>query len=204
MTVAVDAGFAQVAAAPAYAELTLVELQAASGTLRLTTWPLDVQALGQTWRGVGDLGRIGDLHEGDEGASEKLTLALSPVPLDLRAFALSSPHDYQDRLMRLWVAMVDAHTLQIKGAPVLRFAGVMDQMSIEREGTTGSISVVCRTMNYDVRSNPSALRMNDAQHQARHPGELGFSYLHSLIGNPALWIGKWTQAWMQYRAYLRK
>ena len=69
-------------------------------------------------------------------------------------------------------------------------------------GTTASISMDCRTASYDVRSNPAALRMNDAQHQARHPGELGFTYLTGLIGNPAVWVSKWLQANLQYRQSL--
>ncbi|RYF82065.1 MAG: hypothetical protein EOO29_08355 [Comamonadaceae bacterium] len=202
MTVAVDTSFAALAGAGAYGELALVELQATSGILRLTNWPLDVDVMGHTWKGVGSLGQIGEMHEGDDGASEKITLGLSPVPLDMRAFALSDPHEYRDRPARIWVAMLDAHTMQIQGAPVLRFAGVMDQMSIERRESSGSIGVTCRTLSYDVRSNPAALRMNHVQHTARHPGERGMEYLQGLVGNPAVYGGLAFQAYMRIRGML--
>ena len=45
-----------------------------------------------------------------------------------------------------------------------------------------------------MRSNPAALRMNNVQHQQRRPGERGFEYLTSLIGNPAVWVSKNLQA----------
>lgn len=202
MTVPVNSGFQAAANAPAYGELALVELQLRSGTARFTNWPLSVQVMGETWQGVGNLGSIGELHESEDGAAEKLTLTLSPVDIGTRALALGDPSDYQDRRVRVWIAMLDANTLQVNGSPVLRFVGVMDQMKIDRDGNTASISMECRTASYDVRSNPAALRMNNAQHQARHPGEMGFAYLTSLIGNPAVWVGKWLQVNLQYRQNL--
>ncbi len=202
MTVPVNGGFQATAGAAAYGELALVELQLRSGTARFTNWPLSVQVMSETWQGVGNLGSIGELHESEDGAAEKLTLTLSPVDIGTRALALGDPSDYQDRRVRVWIAMLDANTLQINGSPVLRFVGVMDQMKIDRDGNNASISMDCRTASYDVRSNPAALRMNNAQHQARHPGEMGFSYLSSLIGNPAVWVGKWLQANLQYRQNL--
>lgn len=194
MSLTTNTGFQTAAAAPAYGELALVELQLRSGTVRYTNWPLSVELMGETWQGVGNLGSIGSLHESEDGAEEKLSLKLSPVDIGTRALALGDPSDYQDRPVRLWVGLLDANSLQISGAPVLRFSGVMDQLKIERDGTTATISLDCRTASYDVRSNPSVMRMNHAQHQARYPTERGFEYLSSLIGNPAVWMSKKLQA----------
>lgn len=210
MTVAVDASFAALAGAAAYGELALVELRPTTGVLRLTTWPMDVEVMGYTWKGLGNLGQVGEIHESDDGGAEKLQLSLSPVPLDMRAFALSDPHEYRDRPVRVWIAMVDAHTLQINGAPVLRFAGVMDQMRIDRQdagdgssgGSSGVIGMTCRTLSYDVRSNPSSLRMNHTQHVRRFPGERGFEYLQGLIGNPTVYASRAYQAYMYIRNML--
>ena len=202
MTVNTNSGFDAASRAGAYGVMALAELQLRSGTVRYTTWPVNVQTMGQSWLGLGNLGSIGEMHESEDGAAEKLTLTLSPIDVGTRALALGDPADYQDRRVRIWIALVDAASLQITGQPVLRFVGVMDQMKIERDGTTASIGMDCRTASYDVRSNPAALRMNHAQHQARHPGEMGFSYLTSIIGNPAVWVGKWLQANLQYRQLL--
>jgi len=203
MTILTNSGFDATARAPAYGAFALVELQLRSGTARYTTWPLTVNAMGQTWQGVGNLGSIGQLHESEDGAAEKLTLSLSAVDIGTRALALGDPADYQDRSVRVWVALLDANTLQLSGSPVLRFAGVMDQLKIERDGGKAGIKMECRTGSYDRRSNPAALRMNHAQHQARHPGERGFEYLTSIIGNPAIWISKWLQANLQHIAAIK-
>lgn len=203
MALTTNLGFQAAASAAAYGQLALVELQLRSGTLRLTNWPLSITAQGQNWVGVGSLGSVGDLHESEDGASEKLTLTLSPVDVGTRALALGDPAEYQDRRVRVWIALLDAQTLQISGAPVLRFVGVMDKMRIERDETNATIEMECRTASYDFRSNPAALRMNHSQHQARHPGELGFAYLQNLIGNPSIWVGLVLQTWLKFRAILK-
>lgn len=186
MTAPADTAFQQTAAAPAYAELALVELQFRSGTVRLTNWPVPVMVMGQAWSAVGTMGQIGNLHESLDGAEEKLDLAFSGADASMRAAALANPTDYQDRPARVWIALADAQTLQLTGAPVLRFAGVMDQPSLDDE--KGEIIMHCRTASYDVRSNPSALRYSDAQHQQDHPGERGMEYVASLIADSSVWV----------------
>lgn len=203
MTVQTNSGFQAAARSQTFGQLALVELKFRSGTARLTNWPLSLQLMGETWQGVGNLGSIGELHESEDGAAEKLTLTLSPVDIGTRALALGDPSDYQDRGVRMWIALLDAATLQISGEPVLRFAGVMDQLKIERDGTTAKISMDCRTASYDVRSNPASLRTNDAQHRARHPDERGFEYLNSMIGSPTVWVNKYLQMALNYWARAR-
>ncbi|QHJ00123.1 hypothetical protein GT347_20345 [Xylophilus rhododendri] len=189
------------AAGPTHGLLNLVEMQFVSGTLRLTTFPVDVPAMGQTWKGLGFLGEVGQLHESEDGAAEKLDLTLSHVAEANLALALGNTSNYQDRPVRVWVALLDASTLQIVGAPILRFAGVMDRPRIERgDGSadaTGKVVMECLTASYNPRLNPAALRMNNAQHQARHPGERGFEQVASLIGTPFVWL---TKAQQQYLA----
>ena len=190
MTIQTSSGFQAAARSQTYGQLALVELKLRSGTARFTNWPLSLQVMGETWQGV-------------DGAAEKLTLTLSPVDIGTRALALGDPSDYQDRGVRVWIALLDAATLQISGEPVLRFAGVMDQMKIERDGSTAKIAMDCRTASYDVRSNPASLRTNDAQHQVKHPGERGFEYLNSMIGSPTVWVNKYLQMALNYWARAR-
>ncbi|MBT2321287.1 hypothetical protein J7E62_02800 [Variovorax paradoxus] len=203
MSLPTNSGFQAAAGADAYGQLALVELQLRPGTVRYTNWPLNIDVMGQTWQGTGNLGSISELHESEDGGAEKITLSLSAVDIGTRALALGDPADYQDRPARVWVALLNAQTLQISGSPVLRFAGVMDQLKIQREGTNASIQMDCRTASYDMRANPAGLRMNHAQHAARYPTERGFEYLTSIIGNPAVWVTKWLQANLQYMAQLR-
>lgn len=201
MSLDVSPEFAEAAAAPAYALLTLLEAQPRSGILRLTTWPMSVDVMGHTWTGLGQFGEIGELTESDDGNGQTLDVSLTGVDVGMRGFALGNPDDYQDRPITLWTALLDAATLRFRGAPVRRFAGVMDQMEFPaRQDGKMSIGMKCRTASYDVRTNPAALRMNHVQHTARHPGERGMEYQQALIGNPSVTHSKTFQAYMWWRS----
>lgn len=186
MSVQTNAGFDQAAAAPAYGALMLVEMRFRSGTARLTTWPCAVTAMGQTWTALGTMGRVGDMHESEDGAEEKLDLYLSGVDAALHAAVLGNPADYQEQPVRVWLALLDANTLQLSGAPVLRFAGVMDQAELSADKAEAVMH--CRTATYDVRNNPAALRYSHQQHQLDHPGELGFEFVESLSKDTTVWV----------------
>ena len=67
----------------------------------------------------------------------------------------------------------------------------MDKVSITRdESGVGKVNLELQTGGYNVRGNPAALRMNQAQHSTRHPGETGFRYIQDLIGKPQQWLSK--------------
>lgn len=189
-----SSGFTSAADSAAVGVLALVELAFTSGTLRYTNFPLDVTALGYTWTGIGAIGSIGEIRESEDGAGEKLTVGLSQVASANLAAALGNVETYQGRDAKVYVAMLDGPTLQVAGTPLLRFAGFMDQVRIERgQDGTASILLDLVTLSADVRANASGLRLSNAQHQAEHPGERGFEYITDLIGRPQLWLSKTFQ-----------
>lgn len=192
MTVSTDATWNATAAAPALCVMYLIELAFTTVTLRVTNWPTDMAALGFTWKGLGVVSEVGQLKESEDGQYQKLTIGLTQVQSSNLALALGSAETYQDRSAKIWVAIADANTMQIAGAPVLRFAGVMDMVHIERDGesNTGKILLDLQAGAYNVRSNPAALRMNQAQHSTRKPGETGFRYIPDLISKPQQWLSK--------------
>lgn len=186
MSIETNAGFDQAANAPSYGALMLVEMKFRSGTARLTTWPSNVTTMGYTWTAMGTMGRVGELHESEDGAEEKLDLVLSGVDDALHAAVLGSPSEYQEQPVAVWLALLNADTLQLSGMPTLRFSGVMDQAAIAAD--KAEVTMHCRTATYDVRSNPAALRYSHAQHQAEHPGEMLFQYSESLVTDSTVWV----------------
>lgn len=194
MSVTTNAGFDSAASAGAVGVLYLVEMDFLGGTLYLTNWPADVVISGQTYTGLGNLGGVGELKESEDGQTQKVDLTLSQVNASYLSLALGSVPNYQGRAVRIYVALTDAN-LALSGSPVLRFSGWMNLVKVKRENAnTGIITVECMTGGYDVRRNPAALRMNDVQHQAVRPGELGFQYVADLIGKPQLWLSKRFQS----------
>ena len=191
MTITTNAGFDTAAAAPAVGIINLIEMDFTSGTLYLTNWPVSVTVGSNTYTGLGNLGSIGEMKESEDGASQKIELELSQVNAAQLSLALGGVATYQNRAVRIYTALTDVN-LVISGSPVLRFAGVMNRVKIPARDQDGKGRVVmeCVTGGYDVRKNPAALRMNDSQHQANKPGELGFQYIADLIGQPQQWLSK--------------
>ncbi len=114
MTLLTNSGFQTAAAAPVYGELALVELQLRSGTARYTTWPVTLDALGQTWQGTGNLGSIGALHESEDGADieeieKKIKLAKMPKDAlkkaegELKKLKLMSPMSAEATVVRNYI-----------------------------------------------------------------------------------------------------
>jgi hypothetical protein len=172
----------------------LVKLDLRTQAQYLTNWPLQIDALGQSFQGLGQLGEVGPLKESEDGAEEKITLTLSAVNNSLLAGFLGSVSEYQDREVSIWLLMLNKDTLQPSEAPVLRFSGLMDQVGVIRGEEESKITLDCRTGGYAPRNNPSTLRLNDVQHRERHPGELGLSFVQSLIDVPTVWASKKFQS----------
>lgn len=194
MTLATTGPWDTAAASAAVGVLLLVQLDFTSGTQRLTNFPLDVTVLGYTWTGLGTVGSVGGLKESEDGAGETIEVSLSQVNASILALALGGVETYQGRAASIYVALLDAATLQITGTPILRFSGFMDVVSIKRnDDGAGDITMRLVSMSQDVRTNPSGLRYSDAQHQAEYPGELGFQYITELIGKPVQWLSKTFQ-----------
>ncbi len=189
-----DASFKAQLAERALGVMFLVELEFESGTIRATNFPLDVTVRGVTWTGVGAVASIDPIRESEDGAGEKLSVGLSQVPAAYLAAALGRVEGYQGRAARVYVAVMDATTMQIVGAPLLRFSGYMDLVRVEREeGGPGKVVMELVTFSGDARANASGLRLSNSQHQSEHPGERGFEYVTDLIGKPALWLSKTFQ-----------
>lgn len=190
MAITTNAGFDSAAASAALGVLALIELEFLGGTLYLTTWPTDVTIGAQVYQGVGQVLSLGEIKESEDGATQRLPITLSQVQASNLALALGSANAYQGRAARVYLAFTDA-AFVVQGSPVLRFSGFMDKVAIKRESDqVGSVVLECATGGYDVRKTATGLRMNDVQHQTRHPGELGFQYVQTLISNPQLWLSK--------------
>jgi hypothetical protein len=190
VTITTNTGFDTASVAPAVGVMELVELAFTSGTLYLTTWPVNVTIGAQVYTGIGGLGGVGEIKESEDGQTQTLQLTLSQVNASNLSLALGNASSYQGRSARVLIALTDAN-LRVTGSPVLRFSGFMDKVSIKRQtGNVGQIVLECATGGFDVRKSPNGLRMNDVQHQSRHPGEIGLAYVQGLISNPQLWLSK--------------
>lgn len=193
MTATTNAGFDSAAAAAVVGALYLVQMDFAGGTLYYTNWPHDVVVGAQTYTGLGTLGAVSPIRESEDGGSQTVDLELSQVNVSMLALALGNVANYQDRAVRIYLALTDS-AFVISGDPVRRFSGYMDVVSVKRDGESAKIMMRCTSGGADVRKSPAALRMNDAQHQAKFPGERFFEFAPDLIAVPRRWLSVRFQA----------
>jgi hypothetical protein len=172
----------------------LIKLDTTPTPLYLTNWPLSITAFSQTFQGLGNFGEVGALRESLDGSEEKISLTLSAVNSSQVSLFLGQVDAYQDREVKIWLMMLDKDTLQPSGVPMLRFAGLMDQIGIKVGEKEAKITLDCRTGGYASRKNPTTLRLNNVQHQAKYPGEYGFGFVQNLIEQPQVWLSRTFQA----------
>jgi hypothetical protein len=175
----------------------LVELAFTTGTLRLTTAPQDLPALGYSWQGLGNLAAVGDVSESADTGAEQIELSLSLVSTAMLASTLGSVESYRGRRVRLWLQLLDG-TFKPAGDPVLRWAGAMEPVRVERTGAditgtdepTGRIVLPCSRAGMARARHAEGRRLTAAQIKRQWPAETGLNYVRSLIETPQLWLSK--------------
>ena len=183
------APFDALAATRVVGVMWLVEAFFSQGTQYWTNWPVDVPWGGNSYKGLGQLASVSELRESEAGAGDRVTLKLNPVDTALLPLALGNVEAYRGRPINIYVWAVGPD-FQPVGSPLLRHFGVMDQISIKREKDTGTVELSCIAAGANGSRRAVGLRVNNAQHQQRYPGDLGLEYASGLINSPQLWLSK--------------
>lgn len=150
-----------------------VMLEMPGYTARLWTGVGDLQMLGQTFQGVGDLGGISGIESATSTISPRVTLEMSgldPVYLDE-----VSDYVIQDSPVWVWFGLLNRETGQLLADPRLEFYGVIDQpkIKIDRELL---VTLECvGGAEHAMRINPG--RRNPAHHEAIWPGDKFYQYV---------------------------
>lgn len=106
-----------------------------SGPLRFWTGIGQLEALGETFFGFGNLIQVSKIEETSEPRAPAATLVLSGVPTEIIAYAMVEP--YQGRPARCWIGALDGGVLI--GTPYQLYEGVMDVMEVEKGGETAIV-----------------------------------------------------------------
>lgn len=196
MSLTTDTAAASAIAAPARGAHWLIDLDFASGMLRLTTWPLTVTIAGQEYIGLGQLLEVGGVSESEDASADKLTISLSVVNSAMLAQTLGNIEGYRGRRARLALQMFGAD-FQPAGSPIPRWTGYMNPVEVPRtpspkEGgpSTGRINLPCTRAGIARARNYEGRRLTHAQQQADYPGDRALEGLQLLIEQPTLWLSK--------------
>ncbi len=160
----------------------LTRLDFASGVVRATSAPFDVQHEGETYLGVGHLGALSAVPEGAELQGYAVQMTLSGIPAGFISLALAD--QYQGRDARLWLALLDEQ-YRLTGSPVLIFRGRMDTLDIELgETATLTLTVQSRLSDWE---RPRLRRYTHEDQQSKFPADKGFEFVAQMAEKTIYW-----------------
>ena len=162
--------------------LVLVELQFDSGTVRVCNAGYNFEWDGYVWTGLGVLGGISAVSEGQDLQMYGITLTLTGVPPEYIAVALGS--GYQGNPATIWLAPLSAEYALLSD-PVIVFRGRMDTMPVEIGSTaTIQLSVESRLVDWE---RPRMRRYNHADQISEHPDDLFFEFVPQMAEKELVW-----------------
>ena len=160
---------------------------------------MDLSPIAAFWNGVGSFLWNGDVYAGVGGLAKITTVKeqsllqatgtkfeLTGIPVKNLNIALQAK--YQNKIARLWVALVD-DSLNIIGDATLLFLGRIDVMEIKEDGKTASVGVTVESRLRDLE-RPRVRYYTDVDQKERHPGDDGLSFVTAINdGSRLVWGG---------------
>jgi len=139
---------------------------------------------GETFTGVGWLGKIETIPQTTEIQAQSVVLSLSGIPSALLAEAIG-----QVRITgtaTVWLGFFNPATDALIADPVQVFSGSLDVPTVEDSGETGMISITAENTLLSLNLAPNR-QFEDCDQQIYFPGDLGFSFVDSLPNMALFW-----------------
>lgn len=168
----------------ALSPVVFVELDFASGFIRMWNGIGPIDWDGKTWTGGGELLGVSSVEETTAIEATSVSLTLSGVPSALVAVAYG---DFsQGRPVRVWLGMVEVASGAIISDPVQIFAGRMDVIGDQDSGETASITVTAESNLADL-NRIRARYFTDQDQQRLFESDRSLRYMSSLQNRPVYW-----------------
>lgn len=139
---------------------------------------------GDTYLGVGQFGGVTAASEPSDLSRSTLSLTLSNIPGDLGALVLNEY--FQGRRGTLFLGYLNTTTKQLVGDPAVVYRGRMDNAQIDQGGDTFTVTVKIES-RFAAWDKPLVRRFNNADQQARHPGDRGFEFVEQAAEKQINW-----------------
>jgi len=163
----------------------LVEIAFDSGTTRYWSGLGPLQAMGQSWIGVGRLGSIRTVKETKSIVASGIVLELMIVPTEAIPDApdaflnLAHTEEYQGRRCTVYRAQRDPDTLQLIDGPFPRFGGYLDVVTDVEVPGAALLRVTAENRLIDLE-RPRKRTYTPEDQKAVHPGDSFFDEVAAL------------------------
>lgn len=163
--------------------LHFFKLEFDSGTLYLHNGVGTYTWGGFTWLGIGAVGQISPLEEGDDLSPFSVTLQL--CAFDAATLNEAVNEEVFDRRVTIYVGLLDDNGA-LTDTPFERWSGWMDTMPVELGGDNDAITLKCESeMRFFDQANGA--RFTDEDQQARYSGDVAFEYLAQMMDANVAW-----------------
>lgn len=171
--------------AEVFRPVLLCELLLDSGAVYVCSLDKNIIWNGNTYLGVGDLGKVSVGGETVSSGAVGLTLELSGIPANYVSIAANE--DYHGRTVILRYGFMDSN-FKITGAtgnPAILFQGIIDQMFIK----LGKEAVINLTAEDDwIRwEEPIKSLYTNEEQQFLFPGDLGLEFVAQTVDKEIIW-----------------
>ena len=158
---------------------------------------MDLSPVAAFWNGIGNFLWNGVVYTGAGGLAKITTVKeqsllqatgtkfeLTGIPSKNLNIALQA--QYQNKIARLWVALID-DSFNIIGDAALLFLGRIDVMDIREDGATATIGVTVESRFRDLE-RPRVRYYTEVDQQERYPGDDGLSFVTAINdGSRLVW-----------------
>jgi hypothetical protein len=162
--------------------LCFVEMDFPGGFLRMNNSAVDMAWNGLTWLGVGRIGSIDPVNEGN--TLEARGLRFTVTGIDPAYIAIALGQQYQGRSCKVWFATLNPD-YSVIADPALIFKGRMDTMDIDL-GATATITVAAESRLADW-DRPRVRRYNAADQAITDPADKGFDFVPQMVEKNIRW-----------------
>lgn len=178
MSRSIPSGILSALSQPTIEPFYAVELKFSSGTVRMWTGYGDRTIDGETYIGTGNLLNINGIEETADLSAKGITITLSGVDTSLISLALQEP--YQGREARVLFGVMGVSDY------VEVFAGLMDVMTHEDDGTSARITLTVESKLVTLQ-RPNIRRYTSENHKLRYAGDTFFDFVEQLQDKEIAW-----------------
>ena len=139
------------------------------------------------WLGVGDLGSVSQVEEGQDVSPYSISLTLSGLDANISAAALTQ--DYYMHPVAIYLGVLNTDDTLIAD-PTEIWAGFMDQMDVTVGADGGDAIQMTAESELSRFDKSSNLMYTNAGQQDKHSGDLFFNFLHLIQDAKISWGSK--------------
>lgn len=164
--------------------VTFAKIEFPSGTVYLHNSIGTFTFGGNSYQGVGDLGEISQIEEGNDVSPYAITLSLSGLDTTIVGAALNE--DYYQRPVTVYLGVLN-DTGALIADPTVVWEGFIDQMNVSLGADGGDVIALVAESELTIFDKSSNLKYTHAQQQKEHSGDLFFEFMTGIDGAKIRW-----------------